>query len=167
VFVRSCARRTPSTGQSRRLAPAESTDGADGSRFDQRRRRKSAADASISRFGIDPGEFQNWHLLHLLRSALTGCSSTCSRRRDAEDSHASGPQVPTELVFISRPRGVIVEAARRLHASSLIAPEPIHVVLNFAEHVLFVTEDEIRRRFTGRGIMNVLFLSNLLFGEKA
>jgi glycosyltransferase involved in cell wall biosynthesis len=68
--------------------------------------------------------------------------------------------------FIRRLSGVIVEGQTQAATfSPLVGPERIHVVPNFAEDFLFVTEDEIRRKFAGRTTINVLFLSNLLFGK--
>jgi glycosyltransferase involved in cell wall biosynthesis len=77
-----------------------------------------------------------------------------------------GLQYRLNRFFISRLKGVIVEG--RTQASlfaALVAPDRIHVVPNFAEDFLFVSEDEIRRKFADGSRTNVLFLSNLLSGK--
>jgi glycosyltransferase involved in cell wall biosynthesis len=78
----------------------------------------------------------------------------------------NGLQYRLNRFFISRLRGVIVEGRTQAATfSPLVARDRIHIVPNFAEDFLFVSEDDIRRKFTGRGTINVLFLSNMLFGK--
>ncbi len=68
--------------------------------------------------------------------------------------------------FISRLAGVIVEGRAQAGIfSALIAADRIHIVHNFAEDFLFVTEDDIGRKFSDVRTLKLLFLSNLLHGK--
>lgn len=68
--------------------------------------------------------------------------------------------------FINRMRGVIVEGQAQADTfSQLISRDRIHVVPNFAEDFLFVNEDEVRKKFTDTEPLQILFLSNLLYGK--
>lgn len=77
-----------------------------------------------------------------------------------------GVQYRLNKFFISRTRGVIVEG--RMQAATfaaVTAPEHIHIRNNFAEDFLFFSEPEVRQKFTGSPMLNVLFLSNLYGGK--
>lgn len=68
--------------------------------------------------------------------------------------------------FVSRVRGVIVEGKNQERTfSQLIGNEKIHVVPNFAEDFLFVSEQEVIGKFEEKEPLKILFLSNLIFGK--
>lgn len=68
--------------------------------------------------------------------------------------------------FISKMRGVIVEGQAQANTfSQLINSERINIVPNFAEDFLFVSEDEVRHKFADTEPVQILFLSNLLYGK--
>ena len=68
--------------------------------------------------------------------------------------------------FISKMRGVIVEGQAQANTfAQLINSERIHIVPNFAEDFLLVSEDEVRHKFTDTNPLQILFLSNLLYGK--
>jgi len=77
-----------------------------------------------------------------------------------------GLQYRLNRFFIRRLGGVIVEGRTQAATFSAVAArEKIHIVPNFAEDFLFVTEEEIRRKFADWKILNILFLSNLIGGK--
>ncbi len=68
--------------------------------------------------------------------------------------------------FVSRVRGVIVEGEIQAETFyQLIPRSKIHVVPNFAEDFLFVSEDEVREKFLSQNPLKILFLSNMIFGK--
>jgi glycosyltransferase involved in cell wall biosynthesis len=68
--------------------------------------------------------------------------------------------------FISRMRGVIVlDSAQKVTFSKVIDADKIHIVPNFAEDFLFVSEAEVRKTFSTMAPLRMLFLSNLIYGK--
>ncbi|HKW01848.1 MAG TPA: glycosyltransferase family 4 protein [Vicinamibacterales bacterium] len=68
--------------------------------------------------------------------------------------------------FIGRLAGVIVEGRTQAAVfSGLIDDGKVHVIANFAEEFLFVTEQEVRQKFRDTSVLRVLFLSNLYRGK--
>lgn len=68
--------------------------------------------------------------------------------------------------FISKLGGVFVEGqAQKDTFSNVIKPEKIHIVPNFAENHLFTTLDNIQSKFENFSLINILFLSNMLYGK--
>jgi glycosyltransferase involved in cell wall biosynthesis len=68
--------------------------------------------------------------------------------------------------FISRLGGIVVEGLTQAGIfSNAISREKIHIVPNFAEEFLFVSEKEIKDRFANICPLKILFLSNLIFGK--
>lgn len=68
--------------------------------------------------------------------------------------------------FINRMRGVIVEGQPQAHTfSRLISKDKIHIIPNFAEDYLFLSENEIKNKFSNIEPIRILFLSNLLYGK--
>ncbi|HUL74549.1 MAG TPA: glycosyltransferase family 4 protein [Vicinamibacterales bacterium] len=68
--------------------------------------------------------------------------------------------------FISRLAGVIVEGPTQAAIfAGLIDEDKIHVIPNFAEDFLFVTEQEVRQKFDDTRVLRILFLSNLYHGK--
>ena len=68
--------------------------------------------------------------------------------------------------FVSKVAGVIVEGEiQALTFSQLISRTNIHVVPNFAEDFLFVSEREVNEKFLRQNPLKVLFLSNMIFGK--
>jgi len=68
--------------------------------------------------------------------------------------------------FISRVKGVFVEAsAQRETFRKVIEDHKIHIVPNFAEDFLFVSEDQIRSKFAVTSPLRILFLSNTIYGK--
>lgn len=97
----------------------------------------------------------NKMIVHMLGGA--GMKSMLEKR---------GLQYKLNKFFISRLKGVIVEGKTRASTfSGLISINKIHIVPNFAEDFLFVSEKEIRDKFSNIYPLRILFLSNLLFGK--
>jgi glycosyltransferase involved in cell wall biosynthesis len=68
--------------------------------------------------------------------------------------------------FISGLQGVIVEGESQARLfSTVISRERIYVVPNFAEDFLFVSANDIYRKFEDTSKIQILFLSNLLTGK--
>lgn len=68
--------------------------------------------------------------------------------------------------YLSRMGGIVVEGKTQAEMFSKVAsPEKIHIVHNFAEEHLFVTEADIAANFRGREPLRILFLSNMLYGK--
>lgn len=68
--------------------------------------------------------------------------------------------------FIKRVSAVIVEGSIQASTfSSVIENSRIHVIPNFASNYLFVTPDQIKLKFKNRNVIEVLYLSNLIFGK--
>ena len=62
--------------------------------------------------------------------------------------------------------GVIVEGQpQTITFSEIISRDKIHIVPNFAEDFLFLSEEEVVAKFTNTNPLQILFLSNLLFGK--
>ena len=68
--------------------------------------------------------------------------------------------------FIKRLRGVIIlgETQRDIF-EHIIPSDKIHIVPNFAEDYLFIDEDKIAKKFQINNKINILFLSNLIYGK--
>lgn len=68
--------------------------------------------------------------------------------------------------FLRRVAGVIVLGERHVDIyNTLMPPERIHVVKNFAPDELFVGAAELAEKWVETGVLQVLFLSNLLPGK--
>lgn len=68
--------------------------------------------------------------------------------------------------FISKVGGVIVEGPSNLDVfSKVIDKSKIHIVPNFAEDFLFVSDNEIEEKFKDTSVVKILYLSNLLPGK--
>lgn len=68
--------------------------------------------------------------------------------------------------FISRLGGVIVEGQFQANFfNKLISNEKIHIIHNFAQHFLYLSEEKIQRKFTQLNPIRILFLSNLIYGK--
>lgn len=94
-------------------------------------------------------------IIHMLGGA--GMKSILEKR---------GIQYRLNKFFVSRLGGIIVEGQVQADTFSELLPhEKIHVVNNFAEDFLFVSEEEITEKFTNMYPLKILFLSNLLYGK--
>lgn len=68
--------------------------------------------------------------------------------------------------FINRLGGVIVESKLNFDVfSKVISSEKIHIVPNFAEDFLFVSTEEIEKKFQNTNPLQILYLSNLIPGK--
>jgi glycosyltransferase involved in cell wall biosynthesis len=68
--------------------------------------------------------------------------------------------------FISQFAAIIVEGETNFKAfSKVICQEKIHIIPNFAEDFLFVTDEEILHKFLNLEPIKILFLSNLIYGK--
>jgi len=68
--------------------------------------------------------------------------------------------------FIKRLGGVIVEGQVNFDVFNRVLPsEKIHIVPNFAEDYLFVTENQVSKKFSDMETINILYLSNLIPGK--
>lgn len=68
--------------------------------------------------------------------------------------------------FMKKLAGVIVEGPINFEIFSKILPkEKIHIVPNFAENFLFVSDQEIENKFSKVEPLEILFLSNLIPGK--
>ena len=77
-----------------------------------------------------------------------------------------GIQFRLNNYFINRLGGIIVEGNTQFKMfSKIISPEAIHVVPNFAEDFLFVSESEIEEKFYCVNPITILYLSNLIYGK--
>lgn len=77
-----------------------------------------------------------------------------------------GLQYKINSFFLSRLGNIIVEGKTQSDMFAKLVPqEKIHIVSNFAEDFLFVSENEIKDKFTNINPLRILFLSNLLFGK--
>lgn len=77
-----------------------------------------------------------------------------------------GLQRRINIFFLKRVGGIIVEGPVNFEMFRKYLPEgKIYIVPNFAEDFLFVTDEEIKRKFAGLDVINVLYLSNLITGK--
>jgi glycosyltransferase involved in cell wall biosynthesis len=77
-----------------------------------------------------------------------------------------GVQQKINSFFINKIGGVIVEGPVNFEVfSKVIKEEKIHIVPNFAEDFLFVTDDEIKTKFSDKNSIQILYLSNLIPGK--
>jgi glycosyltransferase involved in cell wall biosynthesis len=77
-----------------------------------------------------------------------------------------GWQYSLNKFFIGRLGGVIVEGQTQFSIfADLIPLEKIRIVPNFAEDYLFLGKNEIKDKFAGIFPLQILFLSNLIFGK--
>lgn len=68
--------------------------------------------------------------------------------------------------FLKKVAGVFVEGELNYEMFKKVIPEEkIHIVPNFADEDLFVTEQEVRDKFNDLSKINVLYLSNLINGK--
>lgn len=68
--------------------------------------------------------------------------------------------------FINRLGGVIVESKLNFDVfSRVVSSEKIHIVPNFAEDFLFVSTEEIEKKFQNTNPLQILYLSNLIPGK--
>lgn len=77
-----------------------------------------------------------------------------------------GWQFKLNKFFVGRLGGVIVEGQTQSNIfANLISFEKIHIVPNFAEDYLFLSENEIKDKLANIFPLRILFLSNLIFGK--
>jgi len=77
-----------------------------------------------------------------------------------------GFQQKLNCFFLKKIGGVIVEGPVSFEIfSNVIDKKKIHVVPNFAEDFLFVTDGEIKSKFSDKSIIQILYLSNLIPGK--
>lgn len=69
------------------------------------------------------------------------------------------------IYFLKKLRGIIVLGKTHADIYNFIDPIKIHVVPNFAENDIFIPEESLRKKFENIGIINLLFLSNLIPGK--
>jgi glycosyltransferase involved in cell wall biosynthesis len=68
--------------------------------------------------------------------------------------------------FMKKMAGVIVEGPVNFETFKTVFPENrIHIVPNFAEDFLFVSDEEISNKFNNLTTINILYLSNLIPGK--
>ncbi len=78
----------------------------------------------------------------------------------------NGPIKWINYFFIKNVSGIIVEGPVNFHIFSKILPkEKIHIVPNFAEDFLFVSDNEIKEKFHNASKLQILYLSNLIQGK--
>ena len=69
-------------------------------------------------------------------------------------------------LFLKKLKGVIVEGKVQFQTfSNLIASEKIHIVPNFSQDYLFSSESEVLSKFSEINKINILYLSNLIYGK--
>ncbi len=81
--------------------------------------------------------------------------------------NGNGIQQKINKFFLSKIGGVIIEGHMNLEAfKRVISEDKIHIIPNFAEDYLFVTDDEITAKFEkNNDSIQILFLSNLIPGK--
>jgi glycosyltransferase involved in cell wall biosynthesis len=80
--------------------------------------------------------------------------------------NGKGIQQKINCFFIKQIAGVLVEGSVNFEAFSKVIPEnKIHIVPNFAEDFLFLSDDEIKAKFANKEFIQILYLSNLLPGK--
>ena len=69
-------------------------------------------------------------------------------------------------MFLKRVKGVIIlgESHKKVF-EGYVAPDKIHIVPNFAEDYLFIDKADIVKKFEGVEKLELLFLSNLIYGK--
>jgi glycosyltransferase involved in cell wall biosynthesis len=68
--------------------------------------------------------------------------------------------------FLAHIGAVIVLGRSHLRIfAGMVAPERVHVIANFAQDYLFGSEERVVRKFQQRGVLRILFLSNLISGK--
>lgn len=68
--------------------------------------------------------------------------------------------------FMKKLAGVIVEGPVNFEIFKQVIPvEKIHIVPNFAEDFLFVSDEEIHKKFEDTSVIKLLYLSNLIPGK--
>lgn len=78
----------------------------------------------------------------------------------------NGWQKKINKKFISKIAGVIVEGPLNFETFKKVLPESkIHIVPNFSEDFLFVSNEEINKKFDRTEPLELLFLSNLIPGK--
>ena len=78
----------------------------------------------------------------------------------------NGLQSRVNKFFISKIGGVIVEGPVNFELfARVIDKNKIRIVPNFAEDFLFAEEGEIQQKFEDINIVNILYLSNLIYGK--
>lgn len=77
-----------------------------------------------------------------------------------------GWQKNVNAKFMKKLAGVIVEGPVNYETFKKVIPEEkIHIVPNFAEDFLFVTDEEIKKKFENLDPIKILYLSNLIPGK--
>ncbi len=77
-----------------------------------------------------------------------------------------GFQYKLNKFFISRLAGVIVEGEQQANTfSNVIKRDRIFVVNNFSEDFLFISKEDVKKKFDNVNPFKILFLSNLLYGK--
>lgn len=80
--------------------------------------------------------------------------------------NGKGLQQKINKFYLSKIGGVIVEGPVNFDAfAKVINKNKIHIVPNFAEDFLFVTDEEIKSKFENNNSIQILYLSNLLPGK--
>lgn len=78
----------------------------------------------------------------------------------------TGVQRNINSFFISKVGGVFVEGPVNFGVfSKVITRDKIHIIPNFAEDFLFVSDDEIKAKFSAIDRIQILYLSNLIPGK--
>lgn len=68
--------------------------------------------------------------------------------------------------FLKKVKAVIVEGEIQYQTfAKVINQEKIHIIPNFAEDYLFSTKDDILKKYTDTKTINILYLSNLIYGK--
>jgi glycosyltransferase involved in cell wall biosynthesis len=77
-----------------------------------------------------------------------------------------GFQQKINSFFINQFAGVIVEGSVNFEVySKVISTKKIRIIPNFAEDFLFVSDEEIKSKFSNKQSIQILFLSNLISGK--
>ena len=78
----------------------------------------------------------------------------------------SGTMQKINAFFMKKLAGVIVEGPVNFEIFKKVIPvEKIHIVPNFAEDFLFVSDEEIAKKFEDTSVIKILYLSNLIPGK--
>ena len=77
-----------------------------------------------------------------------------------------GVQQKINRFFINQIAGVIVEGSVNFEVfSKVISVKKIRIIPNFAENFLFVSDEEIKAKFSNKQSIQILYLSNLISGK--